>query len=94
MFRHVLILKLNNKSDSKLLKNKFLELKENIKEVIHVDVRENCYLKRETNYDVYVELNFKNENDFEKYLVDECHVDFVDKYITKLVKEKIAIDYL
>ncbi len=93
MFEHILLLKLENSKNFDLLKKGFEELKIAIKQIVDLEFKVNCY-KRETNFDVFVKITFKRKSDFENYLVNEHHVEFVENYVDKLVDKKVAIDYL
>ncbi len=93
MFNHILLLKLKNKEDKKLIIKEFMLLKEKIQEIQEIEISENIYLKRESNFDIFVKLSFNNEIEFEKYLFDPIHTAFVKDIITNLVNDKSSIDF-
>lgn len=92
MIRHVVILKLKENTDLKLIKEKILNLKNEIKEIINIEVGIDIGFDP-TSSDLCIIADFKNIKDLEIYANHPKHLEIIKNYIKPFLIERRVVDY-
>lgn len=84
---------LGNKKEENMLimKEKLLDLKGKIEEIIEISVGINS-VETPSSYDFILNVLFKNKEDLDAYIVNEHHKK-VGTFVREVVKERVSIDY-
>ena len=98
MINHTVIWKLkdealgNNKAENmELLKEKLLDLKGKISEIIEIKVGINS-IEAPSSYDFILNVLFKNKEDLQAYIIHEDHKK-VGLFVREVVDSRVSIDY-
>jgi len=92
MIRHVVILKLKENSPLSLIQEKILNLKEEIKEIINIEVGIDIGFERNSgNLCIITEL--KNIEDLEIYSKHPKHIEVIENYIKPNLISRNVVDY-
>ena len=92
MIRHVVILKLKENTDLKLIKEKILNLKNEIKEIINIEVGIDIGFDPASS-DLCIIADFKNIKDLEIYANHPKHLEIIKNYIKPFLIERRVVDY-
>jgi len=80
MIRHVVILDLEKNAPKKLIKEKILNLKNEIKEIINIEVGIDIKFDPASS-DICIIADFKDKKDLEIYANHPKHIEIIEKYI-------------
>lgn len=91
MVRHIVFIKLEDKSAINEAKERLLGMKKKIEYLKNIEVGIN-FSKEERAYDLALITDFDSKDDLEKYAVDEDHLEVLKFLKSKGVKSKV-VDY-
>lgn len=91
MIKHIVMYKLNNKSDAESLRNKFLSMRGKIQELINIDTGIDI-LNTDRSYDVVLICEFMSVDDMNAYQNNPIHLD-VKEYVQSVVCKAKSVDY-
>jgi len=96
MIRHIVIFKLkeseNKKELAKELKEKLLDLKNHIDEIMEIEVGIKSDKAAETNFDVFLSTKFNGFDELNIYRVHPVHKKILE-FIDDTCSDRVAIDY-
>jgi len=92
MIRHVVILKLKEDSPLSLIKEKILNLKNEIKEIIHIEVGIDIKFDIHSS-DICIIADFNDIKDLEIYANHPKHLEVIKNFIKPFLIERNVIDY-
>ncbi len=92
MIKHIVAVKLKEKSKINELTDLFIGLKNEIKVIEKIECEANIYLKRETNYDVMFNIYFATIEEMESYLVNDEHVKVANRLKSEFAENLAIID--
>ena len=92
MIRHVVILKLKENSDLELIKKEILNLKNEIKEIIHIEVGVDIGFDSSSS-DLCIIADFKNLDDLKTYANHPKHIEVINNYIKPYLIQRNVVDY-
>lgn len=82
----------NNKAENmEILKEKLLDLKGKISEIIEIKVGINS-IETPSSYDFILNVLFKNKEDLQAYIIHEDHKK-VGLFVREVVDSRVSIDY-
>lgn len=91
MIKHIVMYKLNNKSDAESLRNKFLSMRGKIQELINIDAGIDI-LNTDRSYDVVLLCEFASVDDMNAYQNNPIHLK-VKEYVQTVVAKAKSVDY-
>ena len=92
MIRHVVILKLDKNADLEKIKNNILNLKNEIKEIIHIEVGLDIGFDPASS-DLCIVADFKDTKDLEIYAKHPKHIEVIQKDIKPNLIQRTVVDY-
>ena len=92
MIRHVVILKLKEDSNLELIKKEILNLKNEIKEIIHIEVGLDIGFDPASS-DLCIVADFKDIKDLEIYAKHPKHLEVIKNYIKPNLIQRNVVDY-
>ena len=92
MIRHVVILDLDKNAPKELIKEKILNLKEDITEILHIEVG------IDINFDptpstMCIIADFKNKDDLNTYANHPSHLEIIKNYIKPYLIQRKVVDF-
>ena len=92
MIKHVVILKLNENSPFEEIKEKIINLKKYIPQIIKIEVGIDIRFDKNPS-DICIIATFKNKIDLEIYANHPKHLEIIKNHIKPYLKERCVIDY-
>jgi hypothetical protein len=94
MIKHIVFFKLNDNSEKnkKLVKDKLLTLKDNIKVLKHIEVGIN-FAKEDRAYDLALITEFESKEDLDAYALDQFHQNVI-KFIKTVANDTKVVDFV
>ncbi len=92
MIRHVVILKLDEKANLEKIKKEILNLKNEIKEIIHIEVGIDIKFDP-TSSDLCIIADFNDIKDLEIYANHPKHLEVIKNSIKPFLIERRVVDY-
>lgn len=92
MIRHVVILDLNKNAPKEIIKEKILELKNEINEIINIEV--GLDIKFDPNpSDMCIITDLKNIKDLKLYAKHPKHIEIIENYIKPYLIKRKVVDF-
>ena len=92
MIRHIVILKLNKNANLKVIKKEILNLKQEIKEIINIEVGIDIGFDPASD-DLSIIADFKDIKDLEIYAKHPKHLEVIQKHIKPNLIKRTVVDY-
>ena len=92
MIRHIVILKLKENSPLSLIKEKILNLKKEINEIINIEVGIDIKFDKNPS-DLSIIADFKDIKDLEIYATHPKHIEVINNYIKPHLISRNVVDY-
>jgi len=92
MIRHIVILDLKKNAPKKLIKEKILNLKQDIKEIINIQAGIDTDFDPASS-DICIIADFKNMNDLKIYANHPRHLEIIKKYIKPYLVQRKVVDF-
>ena len=92
MIKHVVILKLNENSPFEEIKEKIMNLKNHIPQIINIEVGIDIRFDKNPS-DIAIITILKNKKDLEIYANHPKHLEVIKNYIKPYLKERRVVDF-